>query len=310
MTPFTENQFLELGFEALRDKTWLNSSRAMQEQNFRSLYGMSARVLSKIWSDLQAKLEEPLPSSTNPVYLLVTYRWLKSYLSEPELKSEFSIGVKSVREWSRYFVVKIASLRAIKIDKFWLDDGGFQLGRTTDCIHYPITEPRPFDTIYSSHKIGGKAALVYEYCLDTWRDQIVWLNGPFPAGTQDRTVFSTKGLKKAVEDLQAARGNTEIRIIADDGYFKEELVDTLSFRNEFDPLEIEWYKDRSLSRHETFNGRTTNFRCLVKKFHHDRSSDNTAQEFPKHQACVEAICVTIQYEFDLGETKLLDPYPS
>lgn len=297
-----------LGFDAQGDTTWRRSSRATQEKNFRSLYGTSARAVASIWVDLQ-QLDDPIAPSTKPIMILVAYRWLKSYLSEPELKSEFSMPVKSIREACRYMTTKIASLRGVKIDPFWLDHGGFQLGRSVDGIHYPITEPRPFSKRFSSHKLGGNAGLMYEYVLDTWRDRIVWLNGPFPAGQGDRSVFKDEGLRKAVEDLQAGLENDSIRIIADDGYKVIALLHVLSHRNEFDPRDIGWFKDRALSRHERFNGLTTNFRCLRVKFHHDRSSDNSAGEFPKHKACVEAICVTIQYEFDLGETSLFDPYP-
>lgn len=103
------------------------------------------------------------------------------------------------------------------------------------------------------------------------------------------------------------------KVIADDGYFAVEFMDVLSFRNELDAPEIAWYKDRSLSRHERFNGLTKNYNALTKMFHHDRSNSRgraSSVQHPRHKACVEAVCVSIQYELDLGITSLLDPYPS
>jgi hypothetical protein len=176
-----------------------------------------------------------------------------------------------------------------------------------DGIHYVIDEPRPFSKKYSSHKEGGNAGLVYEYCVYTHKDKVVWINGPFPAGTNDIAVLHMK-LKAAIKKKQDDRNNT-FRVIADDGYFALELLELLSYRNEFDPSEISWFKDRSLSRHEKFNGLTKAYACLTTKFRHDRG-DNPDWKHPRHKACVEAICVTIQYEFDAGCKSLFDPYPT
>jgi hypothetical protein len=144
------------------------------------------------------------------------------------------------------------------------------------------------------------------FVVCAFRQQLVWLKGPYPAATSDQTIFAD-GLKNAVELKQQERHN-DFRIIADDGYFNEGFLDTLSFRNEFDPRDIAYYKDRALSRHESFNGKTKNFRCLKVKFRHDRG-DNPTNQHPTHKACVEAICVTLQYEMDLGLLTLLDPFP-
>ena len=106
---------------------------------------------------------------------------------------------------------------------------------------------------------------------------------------------------------QATRGN-KFRAIADDGYFAINLVDVLSFRNEMDPPEIAYFKDRALSRHEKFNALTKRYACMTKDFLHDRGW-NPQKKHPRHKACLEAICVTIQYEMDAGVTTLFDPYP-
>lgn len=177
-----------------------------------------------------------------------------------------------------------------------------------DGIHYPITEPRPFNTSYSSHKLGGSAGLDYEFVFYTHKQKLASIVGPYPAGIGDKKVFEKK-LIGMVCAKQHARGNN-FRVIADDGYIANKFMDVLAYRNELDPPEIAYFKDRALSRHETFNGLTTRYKCLRKKFHHDRSSDNSEHKHPRHKACVEAICVTIQCEMDVGVTSLLDPYPT
>ena len=190
-----------------------------------------------------------------------------------------------------------------QIDPHWESEIRFGLGHTVDGIHYLITEPRPFSTQYSSHKFGGKAALVYEFVVSVHEQRLVWINGPFPAGTQDRTVFRRK-LKQAIEAKQQQRSGF-FRVIADDGYFAKDLTGLLSFRNELDPHDLAYFKDRALSRHESFNRLTKNYDCMEEAFHHDKG-ENPDQEHPRHEACLVAICVTTNYELELGTMTLFE----
>lgn len=177
---------------------------------------------------------------------------------------------------------------------------------TVDGIHFPIDEPRPFSSSYKSHKHGA-AGLVYEFGLFTHKAKLAWLNGPFPAAKNDKTVFR-QGLKPAIEQKQTERNNA-FRVIGDDGYIAKDLLKTISLRNELDPKDVAYFKDRSLARHEKFNSYTKNgFEILRNKFRQDRG-DNPNREHPRHKAVVEMICVTVQYELDLGIKKLFDPYP-
>jgi hypothetical protein len=316
--PFTPDEFLELGLK-LRSNGIGNGGqigaggrkkKATQLHEFRSVYGTVPSVLSLIWSDLQTTPfeDDRIDVHIKPEHFLLVYRWLKSYESETELHTSFGMGEKTIRSHCLKITQKIALLRKIKVDPYWQDDDGLLIGHTIDGIHYRIDEPRPFSTSYSSHKFGGKAGLVYEFCVATHKQKLVWLNGPYPSGTHDKTVFRKKGLKEAIEKKQEER-STDFRVIADDGYFGADFLGTLAFRNEFDPEEIAWFKDRALSRHERFNGMTKNFKCLTKNFRHDRGW-NESNQHPRHKACVEAVCVTLQYELDTGVTELFDAYPT
>lgn len=306
---FSEDQFLRLGFESQGDFGYTKSKRDSQIQRFRSLYGTSPLVLSMIWTDIHESLgPSNVAQGTNPLYMLVLYRWLKSYATEFELQSMFmGMAVKTIRKWVNILLENVALLRVQKIDAHWPDTSGLLRGRTVDCIHYRVDEPRPFSKSNGSYKYGGKAALSYEFCIDTLQQRIVWINGPFPAGKGDLSIFETR-LKEAIEALRESR-NEDIKVIADDGYIKHALLHVLALRNEFDPHDIAYFKDRALSRHESFNGHTKRFGCLSQPFRHDHTSGNTNLEFPKHKLCVEAICVTLQYELEVGDLRLLDPYP-
>ena len=132
----------------------------------------------------------------------------------------------------------------------------------------------------------------------THKEKIAWINAPYPAATHDKTIFRDK-LKAAIEKKQAERKN-KFRIIADDGYVAEDLMNVISTRNEFDRKELAYFKDRALSRQEKFNLYTKNgYDILDKNFRHDHG-DNPDQQHPGHKAVVEMICVTIQSEMDLG----------
>ena len=300
-----EDAFLWLGLKALNGTNEWQHSREKQVEQFRRLYGASAKILSLVWNDLS---DNDLLFGAKPLHLLVLYRWMLAYQTELELHVLFGLSENTIRKWNKILLSSVASLRSIKIDPHWNDHRDLLLARTVDGIHYAIDEPRPFSTKYSSHKLGGKAGLMYEFVVATDKPRLLWLNGPFPAATNDITVFENHGLKQAIETIQV--NLPAFRVIADDGYYKLSCLEILSYRNELDPREVSWFKDRSLSRHESFNKLTRNYGCLSERFRNEHTSGNESQEFPTHKACVEAVCVTIQYELDEGEKTLLDPYPS
>jgi hypothetical protein len=84
---------------------------------FRSIYGTSACNLAEIWEDLRTN---PAPSikldeTCRPIYLLLTYRWLKCYESEKELYSNYGISVNTISKWTAIMVKKVAALRILKV---------------------------------------------------------------------------------------------------------------------------------------------------------------------------------------------------
>jgi len=82
---------------------------------------------------------------------------------------------------------------------------------TVDGVHFRIWEPRKTpSTKWYSHKYK-KAGLAYEIAVALHHDSIVWVNGPFPAGENDKAIFEKPGgLKSKLKGNQA--------MIADEGY--------------------------------------------------------------------------------------------
>jgi hypothetical protein len=124
--------------------------------------------------------------------------------------------------------------------------------------------------------------LTYELGISIYSNQLVWVNGPFPAGVPDISVFRKEGGLKS----QIPHGK---KIIADEGYPGEDQI--ISLRNPFDSIATKTLKKRAKARHETFNGRLKSFRILDERFR---------QRVPKHKAVFEACCVLVQYELEHG----------
>jgi hypothetical protein len=126
-----------------------------------------------------------------------------------------------------------------------------------------------------------QAALAYELGISIWNNRLVWVNGPFPAGQSDLTIYrKPNGLKSKIPPGK--------KVIADQGYPDEPQC---SIRNPFDTPEVKLLKKRAKARHETFNGRLKFFSILEVRFRHG---------VRKHKAVFEAVCVLVQYELENG----------
>jgi len=70
------------------------------------------------------------------------------------------------------------------------------LALSIDGTHCPIQEPEPFNHKWYSQKLGC-AAVNYMIVLKIDKSWLVWVNGPFPAGSMNNIkTFREKGLKE------------------------------------------------------------------------------------------------------------------
>ena len=78
----------------------------------------------------------------------------------------------------------------------------------------------------------------------------------------------------------------------------------MSIKNDFDPPEINNFKNGVSARHENFNGLLKNYSCLTKKFqrHHG--------VLERHKICFRAVCCIMMFQMESGGAMLLDPDPS
>jgi DDE superfamily endonuclease len=155
---------------------------------------------------------------------------------------------------------------------------------SVDGTHCQIEEPKhptaSINKTYYSHK-SNSAALNYELGVSIYESKLVWINGPYPAGTSDINVYRKEnGLKSKIPPNK--------KVLGDEGYRGDP---TVSRYNPYDPKDVKKFKSRARARHETYNRRIKIFRILSDRFRHP---------LDKHKASFEAICVIVQYQLENG----------
>jgi len=130
--------------------------------------------------------------------------------------------------------------------------------------------------------------LAYEIAISAPDGNLIWVNGPFPAGTHDLDIYQKP-------DGLMSRLPVGKKLIADTGYAKKELQMQLSIRNPLDSDDVKLFKKRVRAKHENFNALLKNFRALEDRFRHGVNN---------HKTVMIAGCVLVQYEINNGHPLL------
>jgi len=113
---------------------------------------------------------------------------------------------------------------------------------------------------FGSHKYAGKSALHYELGVDILGGNLVWTQGPYPAGAWPDIKIFTSCLAHFLEPGK--------RVEANDGYCG--LPDKVKCpKNMANPIENLKMQGRFRSRHETLKGCLKNWGILSQVYHHD-----------------------------------------
>lgn len=144
---------------------------------------------------------------------------------------------------------------------------------SVDGTDFRIEEPTPFSPKWFSHKFRG-SGVRYELGVALGTTQIVWVNGPFPAGSySDQRIFRTTLLQLLLENE---------KVLADRGYNGPAVV--------HDCLENDPNGDKAAAyraTHERVNGKIKTFGCLNIRFRHP---------IEKHNLCMYAVVNVVQIE--------------
>ncbi len=288
---FTPDDILKIGLKLVHytNKRIKRSRKSRNIERFKSHFGAVPVVVANIFDDLQ--LTGKLPEDKRNVnHLLMAMHTLKCYPLNDEREALFDINRNDAAKISWYFIERIRALKEEKIvwptkngsdkeddDEIWVI--------TVDGIHFWVKEPEhatwSLDEAYYSHKYN-KAGLDYELGISL-TGGLVWMNGPFPAGRSDRTIFAQDGLKAKLLASQK-------KAIGDRGYTGHQ--EAVSTPNNHDDRSVKKFKSRALKRHEKFNGRIKSFGALAGRFRHSKDYFTYA---------AEAACVICQYEVEVGE---------
>ena len=149
-----------------------------------------------------------------------------------------------------------------------------------DGTDFWIPEPTPFDRKWYSHKFNH-AALRYEIAMCIQTGWIVWVNGPFCAGSFSDVRIFREGLKNHL--------HFDERVEVDRGYVGE-----MAFSRPDDHGGVRvWYDMKSSvrARHECLNGKLKEFKLLGTKYRNLKE---------KHSLFFRAIVGIVQSEIRRG----------
>ena len=159
---------------------------------------------------------------------------------------------------------------------------GFDTSISVNCTDVPISEPPCLlSECWYSYKLN-RAGLRYEIALSIVGGDIIWANGPYPAGRWPDIKIFRHRLKHFMREGERAE--------ADKGYRGEPHHISV-------PDDCHNYKQRNLksvirSRHETVNKRIKQFGCLSQRYRHS---------LQKHQNLFKAVIVLTQLSIENGE---------
>jgi len=144
--------------------------------------------------------------------------------------------------------------------------------------HYEFSQNRQCFSHKKKH-----AGLCYDLGVHIFESKLIWMNGSFHAGTNDREIFVNEGLRDKLASMKK-------KALGDKGYTGH--TDECSTFNAFDSKAVKKFKSRAQMRHEQFNGMLKEFSALDDQFRHEQD---------KFEVCFEATCVICQCQMENGE---------
>jgi hypothetical protein len=112
---------------------------------------------------------------------------------------------------------------------------------------------------FASYKYAGKSALHYKLGVDILAGNLVWIQGPYPAGKYTNIKIFNKVLRNFLEPGE--------RVKADEGYRGHPDKIKCPWNNA-NPAENWGMQGRVRARHETLNGRLKKWGILSQVFRH------------------------------------------
>ena len=271
----------------------IKQQRRLEKTNIRTFkanFGKHPIHLCRVWRDLQlttipdAHMTEAEARSKDGLKgFLMACNMLKVYSSIDNRAALFQgedparVGTLSWR-----FTFRIAALREMKVVwPVWNET----LVASVDGTQCQTNEPRDPNMRKNPRNYSHKFHLPgrnHEIAIDLWQSRCVHCKVSDRASVPDLTAFR--------QELRGKMAPGK-RLIADKGYisFRNNEHDIIAFPNPLDTPAVKDFKDRARARHETFNKRLKDFKCLKHSF---------TQGVDKQQACFFAAVVLTQYAIE------------
>jgi hypothetical protein len=113
---------------------------------------------------------------------------------------------------------------------------------------------------FGSHKYAGKSAFCYKLGVDILMGNLVWIQGPYPAGAWPDIKIFTSSLAHFLKPYK--------RVEANDGYHGH--VDKVKCpKNDVNPVKNLKMQSRVRTHHKMLNGRLKNWGILSQVFYHN-----------------------------------------
>lgn len=196
---------------------------AVSDRKLRALFGVDSEIRAVIWDEL----DENRPRSGQTVHLLCSLMFLKVYGTEDVHSVIAGVDTKTLRKCTWHFLDPLSSLNVIRtfpllalscltsqirwdarLSEYIEIEGQYRAYASVDWADVLISEPFPFDTMCCSYK-SSSAALQYEVSVSI-EGKIVWIHGPFPAGSNSDLVIFRSALRQNLLHNEL--------LIADSGY--------------------------------------------------------------------------------------------
>lgn len=119
-----QHDFLALGLEIAGFRRWKQHADKTNLRHFRSIYGTSPLICQHIWHDLtniyDSSGKPAIHTASQPLFLLLTLRWFKTYETEMQLGGLFSMSPKTIRKHLSAYSAKLQLLKNHKVCKVCL----------------------------------------------------------------------------------------------------------------------------------------------------------------------------------------------
>jgi hypothetical protein len=223
----TKEEILKVGLLLCR-YTLAEQARYKQENlvyEFKIFFRSFPKVLVAIWQDLVTsmdpaiRLEDKQQTIACLQAFLRAFFFLRHYPTIEVMARFFAIGKtackgKAIWDW----IDRVHLLREKKIvwKERWYDPDSERFNITVDGVHCRIQEPMhetwSKNPKYYSHK-NNTSGFNYEIAISVVEGHCCWINGPFPAGRNDMSIYNEpEGLKEKNEDVPGQAGDRRFGI--------------------------------------------------------------------------------------------------